>query len=129
VHALTDVTGFGLAGHALELARGSKLTVTLDWAKVPLLPGVVELAQAGCVTGASGRNWTGYGQDIELPGGFGAAEQALLTDPQTSGGLLVTCAPEAAPEVLAVFKRHGFGEAAVVGEISAGSGEAKLRIR
>jgi selenide, water dikinase len=129
VHALTDVTGFGLAGHALELARGSKLTVTLDWDKVPLLPGVVELAQAGCVTGASGRNWTGYGQDIELPGGFGAAEQALLTDPQTSGGLLVTCAPEAAPEVLAVFKRHGFGEAAVVGEISAGSGEAKLRIR
>ena len=115
VHALTDVTGFGLAGHALELARGSGLSVELAWDKVPLLQGVRELAQAGYVTGASGRNWGGYGAEIALPDNFAAHEQALLTDPQTSGGLLVACAPEALDQVLDIFRRHGFDEAAVVG--------------
>jgi selenide,water dikinase len=123
VHALTDVTGFGLAGHALELARGSKLAVAIEWSKVPLLAGVAELAAAGHVTGASGRNWAGYGAEIGLPVDFGAVRQALLCDPQTSGGLLVSCAPEAAQKVLDVFKRHGFDSAAVVGQtLPAGSG-------
>ena len=117
VHALTDVTGFGLAGHALELARGAGCTVELDWRAVPLLPGVRELAQQGFVTGASGRNWAGYGADIQLPAGFAAEDQALLTDPQTSGGLLVSCAPSAVDEVLAAFARHGFDGAAVVGRV------------
>src|SRR3954463_9235379 len=70
VHALTDVTGFGLAGHALELARGAKLSVAIDWARVPVLEGVRGLAQAGFVTGASGRNWAGYGAEVALPAGF-----------------------------------------------------------
>jgi selenide,water dikinase len=129
VHALTDVTGFGLAGHGLELARGAKLSVAIDWARVPVLEGVRELAQAGFVTGASGRNWAGYGADIALPAGFADTERALLTDPQTSGGLLVSCAPEAVEEVLAVFRRHGFGQAAVIGEVQAGAGAAPLTIR
>ncbi|HSW19188.1 MAG TPA: selenide, water dikinase SelD [Ramlibacter sp.] len=129
VHALTDVTGFGLAGHTLELARGAKASVTLDWAKVPLVDGVIELARAGCVTGASGRNWAGYGSEIALPAGFGDAEQALLTDPQTSGGLLVSCTAEAVDEVLAVFRRHGFNDAAVIGEVGAEDGGARLRVR
>jgi selenide,water dikinase len=120
VHALTDVTGFGLAGHALELARGAKLTVEIDWAKVPVLEGVRELARAGFITGASGRNWAGYGADVKLPAGFAEAEQALLTDPQTSGGLLVSCAPESVDQVLAVFRQHGFGNAAVIGQARAG---------
>ena len=62
VHAMTDVTGFGLAGHALEMARGARCDVQLDWSTVPLLAGVRDLAGHGFVTGASGRNWAGYGQ-------------------------------------------------------------------
>ncbi len=117
VHALTDVTGFGLAGHALELARGANLTAHIKWADVPLLPNVSALIKAGMVTGASGRNWDGYGKEIKLAAGLPADCQTLLSDPQTSGGLLVCCSPEAVPEVLAVFGRHGFNEAAVIGSI------------
>lgn len=128
VHALTDVTGFGLAGHALELARGAGLSLTLDWSAVPVLDGVRELARAGMVTGASGRNWAGYGADVALPAGFAEAERALLTDPQTSGGLLVSCTPESVEEVLAVFRRHGFAEAAVIGRAEA-AGASGLAVR
>jgi len=119
VHALTDITGFGLAGHALELARGSRTQVCIDWASVPLLNRVRELAERGFVTGASGRNWDGYGHDVKLPAGFAAVDQALLTDPQTSGGLLVSCDPAALGAVMAVFARHGFAAAACVGEVQA----------
>ncbi len=122
VHALTDVTGFGLAGHGLELARGAKCSVQLDWAKVPLLPGVRELAAQGMVTGASGRNWASYGADVTLPTGFSEADRALLTDPQTSGGLLVSCAPAQAAEVMEIFKRGGFAHAAVIGRVVDGPG-------
>ena len=120
VHALTDVTGFGLAGHALEMARGSGCTVQIDWRHVPLLAGVRTLAAQGMVTGASGRNWAGYGQDVQLPAGFEAPDQALLTDPQTSGGLLVACSPDSVAEVLATFARHGFDQAAVLGRMVEG---------
>ena len=119
VHALTDVTGFGLAGHALEMARGSQLDVRLNWAQVPVFEGVRALATQGLVTGASGRNWTGYGAEVALPQGFDAVEQALLCDPQTSGGLLVSCAPSSLAQVMAVFEKHGFAQAAVVGELAA----------
>jgi selenide,water dikinase len=128
VHAMTDVTGFGLAGHALEMARGANCTVQIDWPRVPLLAGVRELALQGMVTGASGRNWAGYGHDIGLPEGFAAVDQALLSDPQTSGGLLVSCAPEAVDAVLAIFKQHGFDAAVEVGEITPGTSDAKLRV-
>jgi selenide,water dikinase len=117
VHAITDVTGFGLAGHALEVARGARREVELDWSSVPLLEGVRTLAGQGLVTGASGRNWAGYGHDVVLPAAFAAEDRALLTDPQTSGGLLVSCAPSALDAVLAVFAGHGFGRAAVVGRV------------
>jgi selenide,water dikinase len=128
VHAITDVTGFGLAGHALEMARGAHCEVQLDWAGVPLLPGVRALAAQGFVTGASGRNWAGYGSDVLLPQGFAAEDQALLTDPQTSGGLLVACEPAALDAVLAVFGRHGFGDAAVVGRIGTDSDAPRLLV-
>jgi selenide, water dikinase len=117
VHAMTDVTGFGLAGHALEMARGAGAELRLDWAAVPLLAGVAGLAAAGHVTGASGRNWASYGADVALPDGFDPVARALLTDPQTSGGLLVACAPEAVGAVLATFARHGFEDAAVIGRV------------
>ena len=128
VHALTDVTGFGLAGHALELARGAHCTVALDWARVPLLAGVRELAAQGMVTGASGRNWAAYGASVTLPAGFEPVDQALLSDPQTSGGLLVSCAPDAVPQVLEVFRRHGFDAAAEIGAVTdAAPGRLVLR--
>lgn len=127
VHALTDVTGFGLAGHALELARGSGLGVEIAWNQVPLLAGVRELAERGLVTGASGRNWAGYGSQVDLPAAFPEADRALLTDPQTSGGLLASCAPEALPQVLQVFAAHGFA-AQAIGEISR-SGPPRLAVR
>jgi selenide, water dikinase len=121
VHALTDVTGFGLAGHALELARGAGQEVALDWSAVPLLDGVRALAGQGFVTGASGRNWAGYGRDVVLPDGFAAEDRALLTDPQTSGGLLVSCEPAALGAVLDIFRRHGFEAAAPIGQVRAGA--------
>ena len=128
VHALTDVTGFGLAGHALELARGSNCEVVIDWARVPLHEGVRTLAAQGFVTGASGRNWAGYGQDVVLTRDFAAEDHALLTDPQTSGGLLVSCAPSAVDEVLATFRRHGFGQAAVIGSVASAAATPRLRV-
>jgi len=126
VHAMTDVTGFGLLGHTLELARGSKLTAHIRFADLPLLPGAAELAQAGIVTGASGRNWTSYGDGVELFDGCTDWQKAILTDPQTSGGLLVACAPDAVTEVLDVFRRHDFLSAAIIGELQAGPALARV---
>ncbi|MBS0392207.1 MAG: selenide, water dikinase SelD [Proteobacteria bacterium] len=127
VHAITDVTGFGLAGHGLEMARGAGATVQIDWARVPLLPGVADLAAAGFVTGASGRNWAGYGEGVRLADGLPATAQALATDPQTSGGLLVACAPNCVQDVLTIFEREGFGQAAVIGGVQAGPARLELR--
>jgi selenide,water dikinase len=129
VHAMTDVTGFALAGHALEIARGAGCTVAIDWPRVPLLSGVRELALAGNITGASGRNWAAYGSEVLLPEDFAAVDQALLSDPQTSGGLLVTCAPDAVDAVLAVFRQLGFSDACEMGEILPASEGARLIVR
>jgi selenide,water dikinase len=120
VHALTDVTGFGLLGHALEMCRGARLTATISMKDVPLIAGVADLAAQGMVTGASGRNWAGYGKDVRLGAKVSDVHKALLTDPQTSGGLLISCAPDAVDEVLATLRRDGFDAAAVIGELRAG---------
>lgn len=126
VHAMTDITGFGLLGHTLELARGSGLTAKIDMPRVPLLPGVEQLVGFGCQTGASGRNWSGYGHDIQLSDALTTVQRTLLTDPQTSGGLLVACAAGAVDEVLAIFKRDGFEHAAVIGEMAAGKPKVEV---
>jgi len=128
VHAMTDVTGFGLAGHALEIARGARCTVEIDWQRVPLLRGVRELALQGNITGASGRNWAAYGSEVSLPTDFAPVDQALLSDPQTSGGLLVTCAPEAVDAVLTIFRQLGFDDACEIGQIACAGG-ANLVLR
>ena len=117
MHAITDVTGFGLAGHALEMARGARLQARLDWSAVPLIEGVDRLVRDGFVTGASGRNWAGYGADVRLNPALPDTARALLTDPQTSGGLLVSCSPDTLDEVLACFRTGGFADAAVVGRM------------
>jgi selenide,water dikinase len=121
VTALTDITGFGLLGHLLEICRGSRVGARIATSAVPLLPGALDLARAGLVTGASGRNWDGYGNDVELAAGIDDGQKALLTDPQTSGGLLVSCADAALADVLAIFRAEGFGEAATIGQMVAGA--------
>jgi len=121
VHAVTDVTGFGLAGHALEMARGAGIQIAIDWQQVPLLPETRALAAQGFITGASGRNWAGYGKEVTLPQGFSETDKAILTDPQTSGGLLVSCAPESVTAVHAAFGQHGF-RSCLVGQAQPGSG-------
>jgi len=127
VHAMTDVTGFGLAGHALEMARGSGVALALDWPRVPLFDGVPELAAAGFVTGASGRNWAAYGHDVQLADGLPATAQALLADPQTSGGLLVACSADSARQVLDIFHQQGFAQAGVIGSVAAGAAQLQVR--
>ena len=126
VHALTDITGFGLLGHTLEMARGARLTARLNMAHIPLLPSVLQLAEQGCVTGASGRNWAAYKQDVVMANSISAIQQALLTDPQTSGGLLLACSPGTVNEVLSLFAREGFAHAAVIGEMA--SGPVKIEV-
>ena len=127
-HAMTDVTGFGLAGHVLEMARGAGASVRLDWSLVPLLTGVVEGARSGAITGASARNWQGYGADVALSQGLDPLVQSLLTDPQTSGGLLVSCAPDSVGAVMDVFARMGFAQAAEIGEVQ-GLGPAGVHLQ
>ncbi|ABL70807.1 MULTISPECIES: selenide, water dikinase SelD [Paracoccus] len=120
VHAITDVTGFGILGHGLEIARGARLRLRLRLTDLPLLSRAAELAEAGFVTGASTRNWAAYGAEVALPEGLPLWQRALLTDPQTSGGLLVACAPEAAGEVLDFIRDAGFPLAAIVGHAEQG---------
>jgi selenide,water dikinase len=126
VHAMTDVTGFGLLGHLLEICKGSKVTAMLDYAALPVLPNVLDYAARGCITGASARNWAGYGKNVVLDARFSDIDRALLTDPQTSGGLLVSCAPDVVTEVLSVFLQQGFEHATVIGEMVEGGGQVRF---
>ena len=121
VHAMTDITGFGLLGHLLEITRASKVAAHAELARLPLLPGVSTLAQGGHITGASERNWASYGSEVKLADGIADWQRALLTDPQTSGGLLVSCTDETREAVLGTFRRHGFAQATEIGRLQAGS--------
>ena len=126
VHALTDVTGFGLLGHLLEICRGSKLAAEVQWSKVPLLSAAKPLLEAGFVTGASERNWSSYGNQVSMPAGDTTLQRRMLTDPQTSGGLLVACSADAAPAVLDIFKAQGFADAAIIGRLVAGAAAVNI---
>ncbi|MBC6980891.1 selenide, water dikinase SelD [Caulobacter sp. 17J80-11] len=126
VHAVTDVTGFGLLGHALEMARGSGLTVELDAAAAPLIAGVEAMARAGVRTGGAVRNWASYGDFVRAEN-LDDWRRDLLCDPQTSGGLLIAVAPEQAHAVLALARARGFAAAAVVGRVLDGPAEVRVR--
>jgi selenide,water dikinase len=125
VHAVTDVTGFGLLGHALEICRGSGLAAEIT-ADPPLLAAVEALARAGVRTGASARNWASYGQDVRIAADLPGWKRDLLTDPQTSGGLLIAVAPDAAEDVLALIRSRGFSDAAAVGRMTEGSAHVRV---
>ncbi|WP_415391938.1 selenide, water dikinase SelD [Paracoccus sp. SJTW-4] len=124
VHAITDVTGFGILGHGLEMARGSDVRVVIERAALPLLARAEELAQAGHITGASTRNWAAYGAEVTLPETCPDWQRALLCDPQTSGGLLVAVAPEAAEGWLRRLHDAGYPLSAIVGRVEEGQGIA-----
>lgn len=120
VHAMTDVTGFGLLGHLAEVCRGSRLGARIAFDMLPIIPAALPLAQQGFTTGAAARNWASYGERVQLPSGFASWQQTLLCDPQTSGGLLVSCAPESAAAALKLFHQEGFGAAAAIGRMLPG---------
>jgi selenide,water dikinase len=120
VNAMTDVTGFGLLGHLLEMCSGSKLAARLTRQAIPVFKDTLALAAGGAITGASERNWAAYGGQVDLDAGCSNAWRATLTDPQTSGGLLVSCTAKAAPAVLRLFQEHGFASAAAIGSMDAG---------
>jgi selenide,water dikinase len=126
VHAVTDVTGFGLLGHALEMCRGAALGARIAAERLPWFPAAVRLAEAGFGTGASKRNWASYGPEVDLPAGTPTWRRDLLCDPQTSGGLLIACAPEDAAEAIALARARGFAHAVDIGEFEAGP--ARVRI-
>jgi selenide,water dikinase len=121
VHALTDVSGFGLIGHLLGMCRGSGVGARVDAALLPVLPGALAYAEAGSATGASARNWAAYASDVDFETQVDATRRLLLTDPQTSGGLLVSCAPDSTAPVLEEFRRHGCESASVIGSVAAGA--------
>jgi selenide,water dikinase len=120
VHALTDVTGFGLLGHLLELCQGAGLEAKLEFDRIPILSAARHLVEAGYATGASERNWTSCQHAVSLPAQWPQWRRKILTDPQTSGGLLVACDADTAPAVLALFRQEGFKQAAVVGTLERG---------
>lgn len=122
VHALTDVTGFGLTGHLLEMCRGAKVQGQLNWKDIPVIPQAVDFVKQNIVTGASARNWAGFGAEVQLEAGIEDWQKNLLTDPQTSGGLLLACDPDAEQAVLELFKQHGFEDARKIGQVVQGSG-------
>jgi selenide,water dikinase len=122
VHALTDVTGFGLAGHLLEMARGSQLMAQVQWDAIPVVQEAIEHVKNDIYTGASTRNWAGYGNEVKLASNFSPWQQNVLTDPQTSGGLLIACAPEQEAEVLSILNLGGFASAQKIGQFTAGTG-------
>ncbi len=121
VHAMTDITGFGLLGHLHEICRGSKLAAMLKFDSIPILSAAEHLAKAGYATGAADRNWDSVKDHVTLPVGMPDWQRKLLCDPQTSGGLLVACDFATAPRVLEIFKQQGFNYATEIGALTTGA--------
>jgi selenide, water dikinase len=127
VHAMTDVTGFGLMGHLMEVCEGSGLAASLDLGAIPLLPSALPLARAGLNTGAGTRNREATGAGVTLPDGLPDWHRNLLFDPQTSGGLLVSVSPGMAQQVLALFHQQGYSAAKVIGRMHNGNAEIHVQ--
>jgi selenide,water dikinase len=126
VHAITDVTGFGLLGHLLEICRGSGLGAEIRVSAVPVHSLALDLAQRGFSPGAAERNWASYGDEVRLPAALPEWQRKLLCDPQTSGGLLVACDAASVNDVMQVMAREDFSQARLIGHMRAGAGVAVL---
>jgi selenide,water dikinase len=127
VHAMTDVTGFGLLGHLSEVCQGSHVMARVELDAVPMLTAGRELAQAGINTGAAGRNRAAFSTGVALPGDLPDWHNNMLYDPQTAGPLLVTCDPGAADEILALFHARGYAAAAIIGHCAGhGAGDPDI---
>jgi selenide, water dikinase len=126
VHAMTDVTGFGLLGHLLEICRGSGTGARVRFEDLPILSSARPLAEQGLGPGAIERNWRSYGEEVDVSGELPDWAWRIATDPQTSGGLLVACAPEQADEALALFHDSGFTAARVIGELLGSTPRVRL---
>jgi selenide,water dikinase len=120
VHALTDVTGFGLLGHLLEICRGSGLAAELRFGQVPILSEALPLAQQGIGPGAIDRNLASYGHEVIFDPQLENWQRRILADPQTSGGLLVAVSPDGVDAVLSAFRNADFAQAAVIGTMKRG---------
>ena len=127
VHALTDVTGFGLLGHLLEVCRGANLGATLETSKLPILPAAIGFAQLGIGPGAIGRNLASFGESVAFDASVPDWQRSILADAQTSGGLLASVAPESVDEVLALFRAQGFADAAVIAQLQAGAAQITVK--
>ena len=128
VHALTDVTGFGLVGHLFEICQGSNVTAKVDWNELPILPAATDYAERGYNTGAAGRNWQSFGQNVTLPDNLSDWQKNILADPQTSGGLMLSCAPERTNDVLELFRVNGFADVTVIGKMGDGAPHVTVTI-
>ena len=117
VHSLTDVTGFGLLGHLGEMCAASQVRAEIEFAAVPLIADLGYYLDQDLSPGGAHRNWESYGEHVEVADD---RQRLILCDPQTSGGLLVSCSADAVDAVLAIFAQQGFDQAAVIGEVSAG---------
>lgn len=121
-HAVTDVTGYALAGHAYEMAVASEATFTIDAAALPLLPDALRLAEAGAVTGGGSRNREQLGEGVRVGSGLAPALVDLIYDPQTSGGLLIALPPDRAAKLCAAD-----GGGWLVGSVEAGPAVVEIR--
>jgi selenide, water dikinase len=119
IHACSDVTGFGLLGHAVEMAMGSAVTIVLDSAALPLLPGVLRLAEGGFLTGGCGRNRTYLADKVIVERPVDVRLQEVAFDPQTSGGLLIALPAKAAGRLVRKLHANGVETAAIVGRACA----------
>jgi selenide,water dikinase len=118
VRCATDVTGFSLVGHALEMAEGSEVTITIDAPGVPLLEGAYELIDMGCIPGAAFRNLKYVEEKTVFKEGLDYNLKMLLLDAQTSGGLLISCQQERTVQLLADMQSSGYPDAAIIGHVS-----------
>lgn len=121
VHAMTDVTGFGLLGHLAEMCRAGNLGAEIEFDDVPVLARARRYAMDGYTTGAAGRNWDSYGKQVSLPAGLPDWQKTLLCDPQTSGGLLIAVGSSSAGEVLDLMHAEGHADAAIIGRMVSGA--------
>jgi selenide, water dikinase len=127
VHAVTDVTGFGLLGHLLEMCRSASLGAEVTFEHVPVFPGARALAQEGIGTGAAKRNWASYGHEVDAAADAPDWQRGLLCDPQTSGGLLVACSAESAPAILGLLVQRKFEHASIIGAFTSGAPRVRVR--